>query len=117
MDNYESKLNYLLEHQKRKIGSMFKCPACGGVMRADDRSMQHRAADSKWRRKKFPLFLNSVLNICIINLWCNVSSHRSFGRINDYWAEKLERFLERHPRIAYWVNNPAVKLWEGKCKN
>ena len=31
-------------------------------------------------------------------------NHPSFGIITDYQAQRIESFLQRHPRICEWVN-------------
>ena len=109
MKHYRAKLLYLLNHQGRreKLMAFNECPACKKGMLYDDISMQHCAANHDWRRKKYPLFIDSILNLKLIHLICNTYKHRSFGRISDYNAERYEKFLQRHPGIAAWVNNPV----------
>ncbi len=62
-------------------------------------------------RRAFPLLVHSVLNIRPANNAFHVSNG-SWGKISLLEAEKWERFLERHPRIAAWVNGNIKILWE-----
>jgi len=109
MKNAEAKIIYLLKHQSRtnRLLPVNDCPACNKEMVVNDMTFQHCASNHLWRRKKFPLFIDSILNLKLICLDCNVYKHRSFGKISDYRAERYEKFLERHPRIADWVNDPS----------
>lgn len=113
MKNWESKIKYLLQHQNRT--SPFRildiCPACDKPMTLSSITFQHRAHNAGWRRIKFPLFIDSIFNGAAIHRHCNIYSFRHYGHINDYQAEKWERFLERHSKIAAWGNNPDYKLW------
>jgi hypothetical protein len=113
MINWESVVKYLLTHQNRRFpdraGNI--CPACKKIMASSDITFQHRAHNAVWRRKKYPLFIDSVFNGAAIHRHCNIYSHRSYGRISDFQAERWERFLARHPRIAKWGNKPEGGLW------
>ncbi len=108
MKNAKTKTIYLLNHQGRSedLVAFNECPACNKGMLYDDISIQHCTANHDWRRKKYPLFIDSILNLKLIHRSCNTTSHRSFGRISDYNAERYEEFLQRHPLICQWVNNP-----------
>ena len=106
MKNYQDKQYYLLKHQGRELASKYTCPACKKLMYNFHMSMQHRLHNSKQNRKLYPLFIDSLLNLSVIHLKCNVTTHRSYGQITPYNAKRYESFLQSHPKIAEWVNNP-----------
>ncbi len=103
MKNYQAKFEYLA----RKQG--YRCPI--GLIKylRDDRpqELHHtKVHNTKIARKKFPLFIDSVLNLTAVN-HTNHMNNPSWGISTDYICEKYERFLERHPKICNWVNNPT----------
>ena len=99
MDNYEDKLLYLLTHQKHE------CPICEhwlGLSQPID--LHHQFSNTKWGKKKYPLFINSVLNLVAVHSECHLN-HCSL-RITDYNANRYEKFLECHKKSAIFVNSP-----------
>ena len=68
--------------------------------------MHHLCHNTKWRREAFPLFLNSLLNFRPVSHAYHLK-FGSWGKITDYQAQKYEKFLQRHPKIAEWVNCPG----------
>jgi hypothetical protein len=101
MDNYGEKLMYLYEKQT------YQCPICHDYMSMNEAlDLHHRAHRHKWRVKKFPLFIDSLLNLELCHSTCHLNKGMGSGHISDMQAEKWERFLERHKKIAQWVNNP-----------
>ena len=100
MDNYLEKVQYLLKHQKHK------CPAygCGEWMSlSQNLDLHHQISKHKWRLKKYPKFIHSLINLQLVHHKCHMT--RTCGHWGDYQAEKWEKFLERHSRIADFVNN------------
>jgi hypothetical protein len=69
--------------------------------------LHHRLHNTKVNKKKYPLFLNSMLNLMPV---CNMYhlTNPSYGKITDYQADKYERFLERHPKICAFVNGDTL---------
>ena len=65
--------------------------------------LHHKCRKHKWRIKKFPLFIHSILNLELLHHTCHLSKDGS--HISDMQAERKERFLERHKKIAKWLNN------------
>jgi len=65
--------------------------------------LHHRCHNTKWRLKKFPLFMNSLLNLLPVSNFFHLK-YPSNNKITDFQAEKYERFLERHPKISEFVN-------------
>ena len=101
MKNYEEKFNFLI----RKYG--IRCPIAaekgGQVDIVTD--LHHLCHNTKWRRKKFPLFIDSILNLRPVSNKHHLANG-SWGKISDTKAEKYERFLNKHPGISNFVNNP-----------
>ena len=105
LPNRKEKINYLID----KFG--YGCPMAkekGLVASVSD--PHHRCHDTKWRVKKFPLFIHSILNIVMVNHGHHMS-RPSWGKITDYQAERYERFLELHPKASIFVNNPEGELF------
>lgn len=97
--NYNIKKEYLLKRQ------YFLCPIDGISLSGNNNSdLHHKCHNTKWRRKKFPLFLNSLLNLVAVDHLSHMQNPSAF-KIHDIQAEKYEKFLERHPKISEWVNN------------
>ena len=98
MKNYVNKFNYL----ECKYGSL--CPIAkeqGEIARVD--ALHHRHHQTKWARKKFPLFIDSMFNLMPVNNAYHLI-RGSYGRISELQAMKYEMFLQRHPKIAAFVN-------------
>lgn len=65
--------------------------------------LHHLAHQTKWRRKKYPLFIDSLLNLRPVNNAWHLSNP-SWGKISDFQAKKWERFLKRHKKACVFVN-------------
>jgi hypothetical protein len=65
--------------------------------------LHHRVHKSKWRIKVYPLFIDSLLNLVGMNNSNHINNNSRF-KITDLKAEKYQRFLENHPKIAKFVN-------------
>lgn len=100
--NYQAKWEYLTN----KYGNF--CPIekhykqVSSCMVTD---LHHRCHNHAWRRKAYPLFIHSMLNVVPVNNAWHLK-HGSFRKIYDDVAGKYERFLERHPKMCRFVNNP-----------
>ena len=108
MPHYDDKFEYLANKQK------WICPIsqyCHKPIMIDKVLHHYRVHNDKYNRKKYPLLLNSMLNLMPVNNDYHLA-HPSFGGITDYQADKIERFLEKHPRISSWVNNPQGNINE-----
>jgi hypothetical protein len=95
--NYEWKMEYLLKRQD------YHCAICGMVFYMSKIDLCHRAHRTKWRERKFPLFINSVFNMRAGHNTCNTTKLGALN-ISDLQAEQWERFLARHPNLARWGN-------------
>ena len=102
MDNFEAKWEYLVVH----YGSY--CPIAEENNRiAIVTDLHHLCHKTKWRIKKYPLFIHSMLNLRpVSNHWH--LKYPSWGKITDFQAEKYERFLEKHKKISDFLNNPVA---------
>ena len=100
MKAYPEKFMYLAE----RIG--WSCCIASHYGEADIVTDLHhyRIHNLKWVRKKYPLFVDSLLNLMPVNNAWHLQ-HGSFGKIPEIDVAKYERFLERHPKIAKWVND------------
>jgi hypothetical protein len=106
MNNYHLIFSYHYYRQK------LKCLACGKFfnMLDDPPTIQHKYPKPRQGRehkrvmKLLPLFIDSLLNTCLIHQSCNTTKYRSYGRITEYNAVKYQKFLERHPKISNFVN-------------
>jgi hypothetical protein len=100
--NYQAKWEYLTN----KYGVL--CPIQqhynkGDIAMVTD--LHHRCHNHKWRRKAYPLFIHSILNLIPVNNAWHLK-HGSFWKIDDGKALRYERFLQRHPKLSEFVNNP-----------
>lgn len=102
--NYWRKLGYLSDHQKGM------CAICKSKnIQYDIRQLivydLHHAGihNTKVNRKKYPLFIHSLMNLKMVRHSLHMQ-YPCFGKISYLEADKRERFLERHPLIARFVN-------------
>lgn len=80
------------------------CPIAAAYDKfAKPQSIHHRLHNSKVNRKEFPLFINSIWNLYLVNHNWHMM-YPSFGKITVLEAYKREAFLQRHPAIAKRVN-------------
>ena len=96
---YEEKVEYLVNH----YGPI--CPIAYEKKGRTDRvgELHHMLHNTKVNRKRFPLFINSLINLRPVSsvyhkLW------PSWGKISDLQAMKYEKFLQKHKRICKFVN-------------
>ena len=95
---YNEKLLYLYRHQKGR------CAISGKVLeRACKTDLHHGFHNTKWARKKYPLFINSLFNLFLVDHDAHMQNPGAC-RINELQAEKYERFLEKHPKWQNLVN-------------
>ncbi len=66
--------------------------------------LHHRCRKHKWRIKKWPLFIHSLLNLELLHHTCHLSKDGS--HISDLQAERYETFLQKHKKSADFVNSP-----------
>lgn len=66
--------------------------------------LHHLTHNTKQNRARFPKLIDSLLNlVAVSNRWH--LANPSWGRRSDLEAERVEKFLERHPKISKWVND------------
>ena len=104
--HYEKKFTYLIEKQIRDTG-FEHCPIMWEVnsvyIKPD--SLHHtKVHNTKSNKKRYPLLLNSLLNLTPVFNAIHIT-RGSWGKISEYNADKIERFLERHPLAARFVND------------
>ncbi len=102
---YHQKFHLLTDRQLRKYGMTF-CPIYyqqKGNYKTPDALHHTKVHDTKINRKRYPLLINSLLNLTpVFNSYHILNS--SWGKISEYNADKIERFLERHPQAERFVN-------------
>ena len=104
MRNYINKFYYLIDKQNHR------CAISGELLQSSNGiDLHHLCHNTSWRRKKFPLFLNSLLNLRAVDHLQHLSNGSAL-KISDMKAEQYEDFLKRHPKISEWVNNPKENL-------
>jgi len=121
MKNYEKKFKILCEHQKR-VFIRKHCkdrPALAAIVAKGNgicpiafeknwsyyspTELHHaRAHNTKANRKRWPLFIDSMLNLTAVSRMHTMFP--SYGKISDIECWKYEKFLRRHPKIAKYVN-------------
>lgn len=98
---YEDKWDYLVS----KYGN--RCPIGAEKDEAWQQvtDLYHRCHNTKWRREKFPLFLNSLLNLMPVSNRYHLK-FPSYGKISDMQAEKWQKFLSNpiHWKCKMFVN-------------
>jgi len=98
MNNYFKKRIYLLRRQKGC------CPIANAKGQwAKPAEIHHRLSNSKVNKKLYPLFIDSVWNLYCVN-WDWHMMYPSFGKITVLEASKREKFLQRHIKIAKYLN-------------
>jgi len=107
MKAYAEKMEYLTLRQK------WLCPiaASKGVKGYGLTQLHHRLHDHKNYRAKYPLFIDSIMNIVAVNHSWHIANPSAL-HLGEYYAGRCERFLERHPRFAMWVNCPSGRLFK-----
>jgi hypothetical protein len=116
--NYEDKFEYIYERQKGRcaisnqtkkykknmLSAMFHYKFYYiGISKITE--LHHRCHKEKWRVKKFPLFIDSMLNLVGVNHWEHIKNPSALS-ITDVQAEKYEKFLEKdmHKKCRDFVN-------------
>lgn len=100
MDNAERKIMYLKKHQKGRCyisGMPLMYRGFGGV------DMHHLLHNTYTNSRACPLFIDSILNLRLVNHPDHMLNP-SAGIITLHRARIIESFLERHPKIAKFVN-------------
>jgi len=102
MDNYPEKLQYLLHHQG------YICPICRQFMTVQEPlDLHHMLSKTKHNKKKFPLFIDSLLNLRILHSACHLTKIGGY-RIRERQAQKYEDFLKKHEKINKFVNEVDI---------
>ena len=96
---YEVKWHYLNWHQRGQ------CPMAleMGNSYVMLHEFHHKKHNTKINRKRWPLFIDSLLNLELVNHRCHMM-YPSHGKISDLEADRIEDFLRRHSKICRWVN-------------
>lgn len=103
MINYAEKMQYLYKHQE------YKCLICGQFLTIQEGlDLHHKYSNTKHGKRKYPLFINSLLNLSLLHSTCHLNKCGGL-RITDYNASRYERFLEKHKNISEWLNNPLTE--------
>ena len=107
IENYIEKAMYLMKRQGFycAIGNLE-----GKKYKATD--VHHRLHNTKPNRKVFPLFINSVFNLWLVNNDLHLQ-HPSAGKVSLIVAKEIELRLEADYRIREWSNNPTVHMADG----
>ncbi len=102
--HYEEKFQYLLNKQDREKGFVY-CPIMWdrNVYIQPDCLHHAKVHNTKINRKRYPLLIDSLLNL--IPVWnAGHINCGSWGKISEYNADKIERFLKRHVKATRFVN-------------
>lgn len=100
-------------HWKKQDGT---CPACNDLLLRyqDPITIQHRypkprqGREAKRVQRELPDFINSTFNTCLVHLSCNTTKHRSYGRITEYRAKRLQARMTKYPSLAKRANWPIT---------
>lgn len=105
--HYEEKIKYLVEKQKRDEGLEFEyCPITYKVKslyKTPDSLHHTKVHNTKPNKKRYPLLIDSLLNLTPVFNAVHIT-RGSWGKISEFNADKIERFLERHVKAARFVN-------------
>ena len=109
MKNYDLKYHYLWRKQHGE------CEVSQRVLRAGMVDIHHlHVANTRCNRKAFPLFVDSVYNLCLVDSNAHMSQPLP-KRLPLWRVERIERGLQRHPKHAKAVNMEASKGGDIKC--
>ncbi len=98
MKNYDLKYDYLWRKQNGLCAITHEWLGFGVI------SMHHHhVANTRTNRKKFPLFVHSVLNLCLVDSNAHMSKPLP-KRLPLKRVERIERGLQRHPSHAAKIN-------------
>lgn len=100
MINYTEKALYLYHYQHAR------CPVCHCYFVEGKADLHHKMRNTAGNRKRYPLLIDSIMNLQLIPTECHINKHGSCGKMTDIEAEKIERYLSQNPVIAEYVNNP-----------
>ena len=109
MKNYNEKYVYLWRRQNGI------CPISDKELIASKTDMHHRHVENtRTNRKKFPLFVDSIFNLCLVDSNAHMSKPLP-KRLPLRRVERIERGLQRHPLHAKAVNMETSKGGDIKC--
>lgn len=115
MKNYQIKYLYLIDRQRKKYGMVF-CPIfykLKGRYKTPDALHHFKIHNTDINKKRYPLLIDSLLNLVPVFNSYHIQNN-SWGKISEYQADKIERFLERHPKASQFVNNlEEIKYFKG----
>lgn len=97
IERYADKWQYLYDRQ----GGL--CAITGYPLDVESADLHHRCNNSAWRRDRYPRFIDSVLNLELVDHAAHLA-HGRHGQISDHRAGLYEAFLARHPRLSAMVN-------------
>ncbi len=96
--NREAKADYI---RRRQDGY---CAITNRRLLADEGSLHHRhVCNSKLNRALYPLFVHSILNLCLVGHDAHMS-HPLPKKIPEWRVGRIERGLRHHPGHARTVN-------------
>jgi hypothetical protein len=103
------KFAYLVVHQRGVCPIWHERGRRRGWNFARPGQLHHRLHNTNPNRRRFPLFLHSLLNLAAVNQAMH-EQHPSWGRPSLLQAERIERTLRRWPRACAFVNGRALRL-------
>lgn len=103
--NYNTKLDWLIKNQK------YICSICNDYLNRRDINhfmidLHHRLRNTQGNRKKYPLFMDSILNLEAVHHGCHINHHGKCGKMSLLQAELAEKYLRENEAIARFANNP-----------
>jgi hypothetical protein len=106
IDRYEEKKEWLYKLQNGL------CSGCGRTLTCLVKiDLAHYFPRTNDNLKKYPLFLDSIINISLQCNFCNVNHITQYGKepMTDPEAQKIENYLRANPAVCEWVNNPNIR--------
>lgn len=80
------------------------CAISGTVLNWGWAQVHHaRVHDSRWARRRFPLFIDSIFNCVLVDPGAH-QEHGGWGHWPIRKVEWYERRLAANPRMARWAN-------------
>ena len=80
-----------------------------GIACMHPEDLHHRVPNKKMNRRRFPLLIDSLLNLVAVNHAMHME-WPSWGRFSLLQADRMERALERWPRASAFVNGRTTTL-------
>lgn len=103
--NYEWKFFWL------EIRQGLRCKYTGrNVVYDNDFDLHHKLRNHDGNRINYPLLIHSIINLELIWHPYHIDYHGNCGTMSDERARVIEKYLEKYPIIAQYVNGEIKKI-------